>query len=57
MPIVISEFEIVPDAPPRSEGVTAPRGAEPPVSRPPAPYELDLALCHLARREARVRAD
>jgi hypothetical protein len=57
MPIVISEFEIVPDAPTRPEGVTTPRSTEPPVSRPPTPYELDLALRHLARRDARVRAD
>jgi hypothetical protein len=57
MPIVISEFEIVPDAPPRNEPVLAPRGAEPPVSRPPTPYELALAFAHVARRAARVRAD
>lgn len=57
MPIVISEFEIVPDAAPRAENVTTPRSADAPVPRPPTPYELDLALRHLGRRDARVRAD
>jgi hypothetical protein len=54
MPIVISEFEIVPDPVPETQ---APRTAAPPVPRMLTPYELALALAHETRRDARVQAD
>ena len=54
MPIVISEFEIVPE----SEPVAPPATQAPPQSgRRLTPHELALALRHEADREARVRAD
>ena len=54
MPIVISEFEIVPESTPAA----APSSALPPSPRQPlTPRELTLALRHEAAREARVRAD
>ena len=54
MPIVISEFEIVPE----SEPVAQPAPASPtPPARRLTPHELALALRHEREREARVRAD
>jgi len=54
MPIVISEFEIVPEASPQTQ---APPAQAPAAPRLPSPHELALALAHQMRREARVRAD
>ena len=54
MPIVISEFEIVPEPPPETQARPAERPA---AVRLPSPYELGLALAHQARRDARVKAD
>jgi hypothetical protein len=54
MPIVISEFEIVPETEPAP--VAAARQADPPARRL-TPYEIALALRHELGREARVRAD
>jgi hypothetical protein len=56
MPIVISEFEIVPEPQPSAEPAPTPqeRTGE---QRLPTPLELTLALRHQARRDARVRAD
>ena len=54
MPIVISEFEIVADAPPETQ---APPTQPPAKTRLPSPYEVALALAHELRREARVKAD
>lgn len=53
MPIVISEFEIVPEPAPETQ---VPR-VVPAAPRPPSPYELALALAQQLRREARVKAD
>jgi hypothetical protein len=53
MPIVISEFEIVPETEPA-------RPAAPPApaaGRRLTPHEIALALRHEAERMARVRAD
>ena len=54
MPIVISEFEIVPESPPETQ---APPAQAPAKNRLPSPYEVALAIAHELRREARVRAD
>ena len=54
MPIVISDFEIVPEAPPETQARTT---EPPPGPRLPTPYELALALAHHTRRDARVKAD
>ena len=54
MPIVISEFEIVPEPVPETQ---APHQAPPPAPRALSPYELALAIAHEIRRDARVKAD
>jgi hypothetical protein len=54
MPIVISEFEIVPE--PEPAPVTAAQAAEPPPRRL-TPYDVALAMRHETARDARVRAD
>ena len=54
MPIVISEFEIVPEPAPETQ---SPRASAPAAQRPLSPYELALAVAHQLRRDARVKAD
>jgi hypothetical protein len=57
MPIVINEFEIVPEPPPREPGATT--SAPEPEHEPPVPEPwqiLRVERVHLARLE-RVRAD
>lgn len=56
MPIVIGEFEIVPEQQPAEPERSADTEGLAPV-RLPTPHELALALRHQERREARVRAD
>jgi hypothetical protein len=57
MPIVISEFEVVPEPPP--PGNQAPAGSLVLLNanQPPTPYEVALAIGHEWRRRARVKAD
>jgi hypothetical protein len=57
MPIVISEFEIVPEPSPSSDRAPADRSVAPPANLPPTPYEVALAIGHEYRRHARVKAD
>lgn len=58
MPIVISEFEIVPEPSPALDAsATSPQSADQPESRPPTPYQVALAVRHEWRRHARVKAD
>ena len=55
MPIVISEFEILPEQLPAAPPPSAQADAAAP--RLPTPRELVLAIRQQARRDARVRAD
>jgi hypothetical protein len=57
MPIVISEFEVVPEPSSPSGNQTPPGQAPPNANQPPTPYEVALALGHVWRRHARVKAD
>jgi hypothetical protein len=57
MPIVISEFEIVPEPMPALQPAGPPPTAEPLAPRPPTPHDVALAIGHELRRSARLTAD
>jgi hypothetical protein len=57
MPIVISEFEIVPEPSPTLQPAGSPPPAEAVAARPPTPHDVALAVGHELRRAARVAAD
>ena len=54
MPIVISDFEIVPEPPPETQAQSRDTAQ---ATRLPSPYELALAIAHQLRRDDRVKAD
>lgn len=56
MPIVISEFEVVPEPTPAADRAQADRPAAPTANQP-TPYQVALAVGHEWRRCARVKAD
>lgn len=57
MPIVISEFEVIPEPSPAADRLPGDRSAAPAANQPPTPYEVALAIGHEWRRRARVKAD
>ena len=57
MPIVISEFEIVPEPAPPIEPPPSTKPGDASTTRLPAPHDVALAMHHEWRRALRVRAD
>lgn len=55
MPVVIDEVQA--EVAPPEQGAGQPAREEPAAAKPMKPHELRPLLMHLAKREARVRAD
>lgn len=54
MAVIINDFEIVPEAAGKQEGV---QGDAKPDAQPLPPVDIQAAMAHARRRELRVRAD